>query len=178
MNVVSEWYRRTFADPQVVLLVLLLVGAVVLVNYFGQMLAPAMAAVVIAFLLDGPAQRLRERGLSNTLSVTIVFVTFLALAMVAFFAILPPITGQLAQFFLQLPTMMASLREIAVEFSRSYPGFFDETQVGDLISRLQRELIAVGPSNVKELLGNLAGAIGLIVYTILVPVRKGICMIL
>ena len=85
MNVVSEWYQRTFADPQVVLLVLLLVGALLLVNFFGQMLAPAIAAVVIAFLLDGPAGRLREKGLSNPLAVSIVFVTFLALAVVAFF---------------------------------------------------------------------------------------------
>ena len=170
MNVVSEWYRRTLADPQAVLLGLLLVGALLLVNFFGQMLAPAMAAVVIAFLLDGPAERLRERGVSNSLAVGSVFVTFLAVAMVAFFAILPPITGQLAQFFLQLPTMMASLKEIAVEFSRSNPGFFDETQIADLIGRLQSELITLGPSNVKALLGNLAGAISLIVYTILVPV--------
>ncbi len=170
MNVVSDWYRRTFADPQVVLLVLLLVGALLFVNFFGQMLAPAIAAVVIAFLLDGPAGRLREKGLSNPLAVSIVFVTFLALAVVAFFAILPPITGQLAQFFLQLPSMMASLQENAVAFSRSNPGFFDETQIGDLIARLQSELIALGPANVKALLGNLAGAISLVVYTILVPV--------
>ena len=170
MNVVSEWYRRTFADPQVVLLVLILIGALLLVNFFGQMLAPAIAAVVIAFLLDGPAGRLREKGLSNSLAVSIVFVTFLALAVVAFFAILPPITGQLGQFFLQLPSMMASLQETVVEFSRSNPEIFDETQIADLIARLQSELIALGPANVKALLGNLAGAISLVVYTILVPV--------
>lgn len=170
MNVVSDWFRKTFADPQVMMLILVLVGAVLLLNFVGEMIAPALAAVVIAFLLDGPAEWLRERNIANPLAVTIVFVGFLAVALVAFFAILPPITGQLVQFFLQLPTMMTSLREFAVEFSRNNPGFFDETQVTEMISRLQNEVIALGPSNVKEILGNLAGAASFVIYAVLVPV--------
>lgn len=170
MNVLSDWYRRTFADPQVVLLVLLLAGALGLFVFFGRMLAPAIAAVVIAFLLDGPAARLRLKGVSNILSVSIVFITFLAISLIAFFAILPPIMGQLAQFFRQLPTMISSLQEMVAEFAKANPGLFNETQMTDLLARVQGELIAIGPENVKALIDNLAGAISLIVYAILVPV--------
>ena len=52
MNLVTSWFKRTFADPQVVILGIVLVVIVAIVVGFGRMLAPVFASIVIAYLLN------------------------------------------------------------------------------------------------------------------------------
>jgi len=54
----NSWYRRYFTDPQAALLVVILVIGFVIVFTMGKMLAPLIAAIIIAYLLEGPAQKL------------------------------------------------------------------------------------------------------------------------
>ncbi len=170
MNIIRDWFNRYFSDPQVVLLVLLIVGAVLAIILLGNMLAPAIAAVVLAFLLDGPADWLRRRGVSNIISVTIVFVSFLTIAFIAFVAILPPITGQFAQFFGLLPSMVTTLQDLAMKLPEAFPGFVDEAQVAELMAGVRAELIDVGQKALQFSLGGITNLITIVVYTILVPV--------
>ena len=53
MDVILQWFRRTFSNPQIVILCALLLSGPVFLHFFGSMLAPALAAVAIAYLLDG-----------------------------------------------------------------------------------------------------------------------------
>ena len=46
MNLLTSWYRRTFADPQVVILGIVLVIGFVIVIGLGKMLAPVFASIV------------------------------------------------------------------------------------------------------------------------------------
>ena len=53
MNILRVWYDRYLTDPQVVILGVLLVAGFGVAIYFGEMLAPVLAGIVIAYLLDG-----------------------------------------------------------------------------------------------------------------------------
>ena len=59
---ISSWFQRHFSDPQVVILALFLVLGVALVLMFGRMLTPVLASLIIAYLLEGPVQRLEGFG--------------------------------------------------------------------------------------------------------------------
>ena len=61
MNVVTLWFKRTFSDPQVVILGVVLVAAFAIVIGMGRMLAPVFARIVIAYLLEGLVTRLERR---------------------------------------------------------------------------------------------------------------------
>ena len=50
---IRQWYQRNFSDPQVVILAILLILGVVLVMFFGRMLAPVFASIIVAYLLEG-----------------------------------------------------------------------------------------------------------------------------
>ena len=52
-EVVKDWYHRYFADPQAVLLAALLLGGFTVVLTMGTMLAPVLASMVVAYLLEG-----------------------------------------------------------------------------------------------------------------------------
>ena len=44
----KEWYRQHLSDPQIVILLTLLVCGFLLIIFLGDMLAPVFAAIVIA----------------------------------------------------------------------------------------------------------------------------------
>ncbi len=170
MNVINNWFQKFLADKQVVQLFMLLVLAVVFIVVFGSMLAPAIAAVVLAFLLDGSVTWLQDRGLSKNFSVIFVFMGFVTISLIAFFTILPPIMGQFVQFFGLLPTMVASLQEQVVALPEMFPDLIDENQIRTIIDHIRNEFLIVGQHVVEFSLGNIVNLITILVYVVLVPV--------
>jgi len=57
-ELINAWYKRYFTDPQAGLLVVLLAVSVIIFYFMGRILAPLMAAIVIAYLLEGPVTKL------------------------------------------------------------------------------------------------------------------------
>lgn len=53
MNIVVKWFKTNLSNRQVVVLVGFLALAFLILYFFGDMIAPVLAAVVVAFLLDG-----------------------------------------------------------------------------------------------------------------------------
>ncbi len=170
MNLVTDWFKRQFADPQLVLLALLLLGALAGIIFLGNMVAPAIAALVIAFLLDGPASRLRARGMSNILAVSLVFITFVTVSFVAFFTILPPIKTQFTQFFSLLPTMLAQAQEAAMKLPEVFPGWINEAQMEGMLSQIGGGLQGEARGFLASSPGVIVTLISVVVYVILVPV--------
>ena len=78
MNLLTAWFKRTFADPQVVILGIVLVVSFAIVIGLGRMLAPVFAGIVVAYLLEAVVARLQMLGLSRLISVLLVFLLFLA----------------------------------------------------------------------------------------------------
>jgi len=62
MNIFRQWYLRNFSDPQAMILALLLAGGFFVVIYWGSMLAPLLASVVIAYLLEAIVALLERKG--------------------------------------------------------------------------------------------------------------------
>ncbi len=170
MNVVTKWLKQSMSDRQVVLLVSFLLGAFLILYFFGNMIAPVLAAIVFAFLLDGPAERLRKKGVPHLLAVVIVFLAFLLLSFVAFFTILPPITQQVGQFIGSLPGMLNTIKESAGALLARYPELVDPSQVDALVASIQRGLLELGQQFLTVSVGNIVGLITVVVYAILVPV--------
>ena len=101
MEAIKRWLRRQLSNPQVALLgVLLLVGLVV-IYFFGGMLAPFLAAVVIAYLLDGISLRMERCGLPRLFAVTAVFIGFLVGILFLCFVLLPAIVNQVQSFVVE-----------------------------------------------------------------------------
>ena len=61
MQVVTAWFKRYFSDPQIVFLTLFLVLIFGVVLTMGDMLAPVLASIVIAYLLEGIVNQLETR---------------------------------------------------------------------------------------------------------------------
>ena len=68
LDVLKRWYQTRFSDPDAVTLFLLLVFCFAVLWLFGDLLAPLLVALVMAYLLEWPGGRLQQGGLSRTVA--------------------------------------------------------------------------------------------------------------
>jgi len=170
MNVISNWIRQAFSDRQVVLLMSALVFGLIAVYFFADMLAPAIAAVVIAFLLDGAVTWLKKRGLKHIYAVIITFVLFMCIAVVVVVTVLPLLFNQVLQFVNATPQMVGALQKYLVSLAANFPDLFNQTQVNGWFTDLGREIAVMGRDVLQYSVSGVRGAMTTAVYMVLVPV--------
>lgn len=164
------WLHRYFSDPQAVILALLLVGGFTVVIVMGEMLAPALASVVIAYLLEGMVRQLERRRFPRPLAVFVVFVLFLAFLLFLLLGLLPLLSQQVTQLIQELPNMVSQGQKALMRLPELHPEFISETQVLELMAGLRSELASFGQSVLSMSLASIAGVITLAVYLILMPI--------
>ena len=170
MGLIGNWFRRHFSDPQVVLLAILLIAGFAVVVFFGRMLAPAIAALVIAFVLDRPVTLLRERwGAPNLVAVSVVFVGFLGAALFVMLTVFPLVLQQVTDLVRLLPTMTLQIQEAVLALPERYPTLFDEAQVADIIAALRAQLLRLGEPVLQYSLSSITSLVTVGVYVILGP---------
>lgn len=170
MNMITDWFKRTFSDPQVVVLIGVLVMTVILMALFGGMLAPAIAAVVIAFLLDGPIDWFVRKGARPMISFLSVFIGFLLLGLIVLLAVIPPLVQQIAQFINDTPAIISSLQRGLLTLQERFPDLISEDQVRSWFANLGNEFANIGPQILQYFSAGVTGAITTLVYMVLVPV--------
>ncbi len=169
MDYLKNWFRKNFSNPQVVILSMLLVGVSAAIYLFGGMLAPVIAAVIIAYLLQGIVQRLEDLGLPHLAGVSIVFLMFMAFLLLLAFGLLPLLFRQMSQLFQQVPGMLAEAQKLLLQLPSQYPTFVNEVQIREFMSTLGSELIGIGQRALSYSVTSLVTVITIVVYLILVP---------
>jgi putative permease len=170
MNLLTSWFKRTFADPQVVILGIVLVAGFAIVLGLGRILAPFFASVVIAYLLEAAVTRLQKVGLSRLASVLLVFLLFLAGLFFLLFGLVPMLTRQLTQFVQQLPNYISQGQELLLQLPNRYPQMVSEEQIQHLISNVGNELAVAGQQFLTWSLTSVGNVVGLLVLLVLIPV--------
>ena len=167
---INSWYRRYFTDPQAALLVVLLVIAFAIVFTMGQMLAPFFAAIIIAYLLEGPVQKTQKKLTSRSLSVYIVFILFMTFLGFLLVGLLPILSRQLSQFLQEVPYMIANGQELLLKLPEKYPEIISEAAVREVIHAIKGGVSDLGQNVLSISLASIPAIISVLVYLILVPV--------
>jgi putative permease len=169
MKVIRDWYQRNFTDPQTVILALLLIFGFTAILFFGRIMAPVLAGVVIAYLLDGPVTKLSKLGVPRLIGTSITLSLFMAFILVLTFGLMPLLSQQVTQLVRELPQMIGRGRDLLMQLPEQYPNFVSERQVNDLISAIGGEIAGLGQTVVSMSLSSVVGFITFLVYLILVP---------
>jgi len=168
MELIISWFRRSFADPQVVILTLLLVAGFGSVLILGGMLIPVLAAVVIAYLLEAPVQLLTRR-LPRLAAVSIVFILFIAFALFVVLALVPLMFRQGGEAGHALPAVLRSAQQALVGLSERYPDILPEAQLRQIMGGLQAQLTGALQGVLQISVASVVGVVTFAVYFILVP---------
>lgn len=169
ISYLRDWYRRHFSDPQVAILALLLVAGFAVVVLAGDILAPVLASLVVAYLLDGAVSWLTARGMPRVAAVSLVFVTSLAVVVLMLLGVLPLMFKQVGQFIRDLPAMIGRGQGLLMQLPERYPSLFSPQQVQELIGGIRVELVTYGQRVLSLSLSSVVGLITIMVYFVLVP---------
>lgn len=170
MDLLRAWFKRTFADPQVVTLSLFLMLGFVVVLGLGRYLAPVFASIVIAYLLEAVVARLQKIGMPRIVAVTLVFLLFLTLLVFLLFGLVPMLSAQLSGLVQQFPNYINQGQSLLETLPERYPQMVSEQQIDRIISEVGSELAGLGQQMVSWSLSSVANVVGLLIFLVLVPV--------
>ncbi len=135
----------------------------------GEMLAPVIASIIIAYLLEGLVAVFQRNGLPRLVAVSVVFVGFAAFMVFVTFALLPLLSRQATQLFQLLPDMLTSGQDALMRLPQRYPQLFSEAQIRDLIDSIRIEALSYGQHVVSMSVSSVVSVITIAVYVVLMP---------
>ena len=168
-EVLTRWYRRYLSEEEAVILLAMLTMAFAVMLFFGDILAPVLVAIVLAYLMQGVANVLRQRGLPGELSVAVSTLLFLGGFFAVLFGLAPLVWRQLVALVREAPAMIEAGRKVLVTLPEEYPVFFTQQQVNELTAVIQAEMASMGQLLVTKGLSSIPSVLAAIVYLILIP---------
>jgi len=169
MQVVTDWFRRYFSDPQVVFLALFLLISFAVVLTMGDMLTPVLASAVIAYLLNGLVELLQRRGVPRVMAVVLVFTLFITFVTLIVFGILPLLSRQVTDLVQQIPSMIAEGQKALMQLPERYPEIVTVEQIHELFTAVRNEVATFGQQVLSLSLASVVGFLTIAVYMILMP---------
>lgn len=165
----SAWYKRYFTDPQAALLAVLIVVSTLVILYFGKMLAPLIAAIIIAYMLEGAVVKLQEKKFGRLLSVNVVFFAFSVFFVFIVVVLIPIISRQLSQFFLEMPDIINNGQSLLLRLPEQYPELISVDAVKEVTETIKSGINEYSQIVLSFSVKSIPAIITVLVYLILVP---------
>lgn len=169
IEVIGNWFKRHFSDPQVVMLAILLLFGFLVVIYLGEMLTPVLASLVIAYLLEGLIGLMQRRGVPRLIAVWTAFLLFIVVLVFLIFGLVPLLSTQVAQFVHELPTMISRGQGAIMRLPERYPDFINQQQLADLLNSIRAELATAAQGLLAFSFSSITSVVTLVVYLVLLP---------
>jgi len=169
INVVKSWFEKHFSDPQVVILAIYLVMGLALVLYWGKILTPVLAGIVIAYVLEGLIKRIEQLGVPRLASFLFSYFIFLTTFIFILIGLVPLVIKQLSQLIKVFPNIILKLQQLIVDISQQYPLLFEENEIKNMIGNFSSELVNVGQTLVTVSLSSVVDIFTVMVYLVVVP---------
>ncbi|MGH1462528.1 MAG: AI-2E family transporter [Neptuniibacter sp.] len=169
-KIFSKWIDRYFSDEEALLLFVLLAGALVIILTLGKALAPVFAGIILAFLMQGGVNRLRQLNIPHLLSVILMFLAFVGGLASLILIVMPLAWKQSVNLFNELPGIMSEIQSVLLLLPQQYPEFISEERVLELIDLAATELSKMGQLLVTFSLNSITSIIALLIYLVLVPI--------
>lgn len=169
MQILANWFRRYFSDPQIVFLAVALAVGFAVVLTMGNMLAPVLASIVIAYLLEGLVAILDRLGWPRLVGVLLVYSVFMVFVGLILFGVMPLVSRQVTDLVQRLPAMISQGQQGLMGLPERYPEIVTPAQIQELIGAIRTEIANFGQRVLSWSLASVVGIISLLVYIVLVP---------
>ncbi|CAI8989924.1 MULTISPECIES: AI-2E family transporter [Pseudomonas] len=169
-KVLRDWIQRYFSDEEAVVLAVLLFLAFTAVLTLGGMLAPVLAGMVLAYLMQGLVVSLERLRVPGGVAVGLVFALFMGLLLVFMVVVVPLLWHQLITLFNELPGMLAKWQTLLLLLPERYPHLVSDEQVLQAIEVARGEIGKFGQWALTFSLSSLPLLVNIMIYLVLVPI--------
>ncbi len=169
-NVLKKWYDQIFHDEESVILLLLIIAGMAFILALGNILTPVIAALILAFMLQGVVATLTRFRVPRMVAVFAASLLLLLILCGLLIVLLPIIWSQLANMVAELPSLLTLLQERLLLLPQLYPAIISDVQVREWIAILNREIGDVGQWALSFSLSKLPSLLNFMIYLVLVPI--------
>ena len=169
-KVLRDWIQRYFSDEEAVVLAVLLFLAFTAVLTLGGMLAPVLAGMVLAYLMQGLVVTLERLRMPGGVAVGLVFALFMGVLLVFIIVVVPLLWHQLITLFNELPGMLAKWQSLLLLLPERYPHLVSDEQVLQAIEVARGEIGKFGQWALTFSLSSLPLLVNIMIYLVLVPI--------
>lgn len=153
------------------LILAFIVLAYVVLNYVAHVLAPILAALGIAYLLNPILDGLTSRGLRRTVGAGLLLVAFVAIVTVALVFAIPAITEQVTEFIHNLPRYGQNLSDWAekrfgIAIPADWKAWLSSAEAQHTLGDASTPLRVIATA----IVGGLFSVLGVLAEMLLVPV--------
>jgi len=130
---------------------------------------PLLAAIIIAFLLQGVVDRLERWRFPHVAAISSVFLLFVGAMLAILVVLIPLVVRQAANLLGELPQMLRGWQSALLELPQKYPEIISESQIKEVMKYASVEATKFAETVLTDSMGQIASLMGLVVYLVLVP---------
>ena len=168
ITVFKTWFEKHFSDPQAIILIAILVLGAILVLYWGSILTPVLAGIVIAYVLEGLVRRLNQLGMPRFVAFLLGYTLFITALALILFGLVPLVISQLSQLVTDFPMILDKVQQLILAIPERYPAFADQ-EIEKMLGSFSTELVGVGQKLVSVSLSSVVDVFTVMVYLVVVP---------
>lgn len=169
-QLINDFFDRYFHDEESVILLILLSIALGVLLLLGSILAPLIAAIIIAYLMQGLVNLLLRYGASPRLAFIAVYTLFIGLFVVLLFYLMPRAWNQLRRLANEIPNLLSEGQTALMSLPENYPSLFSDAQVRAFIDGLGGEIGGFGQTILEYSLASLPSIFAWVIFLVLVPI--------
>lgn len=140
-----------------------------LIAFMGDILAPYIASIVIAYILDYPISILLRKKIPYMAALMIVFVVFICLILLIIFILIPILWEQLENLFVQLPVMFSSFKDKYLFLSNKYFNYSPHESLQSTISNFNMEIKDIAQYILSISISSIPSFFNFLLYVLLLP---------
>ncbi len=168
IDVVKSWFEKHFSDPQAIILVTFLVFGAILVLYWGKILTPVIAGIVIAYILEGLVCNIQKLGVPRFAAFLISYTLFVTVVALIIIGLIPLVISQVSQLIVDFPRILGKIQELILTIPEQYPIFADQ-EIEQMLGNFSSELVGLGQTLVSVSLSSVIDVFTILVYLVVVP---------
>jgi len=168
IEVVKSWFEKHFSDPQAIILVIFLLLGAILVLYWGKILTPVIASVVVAYILEGMVSKIKNFGVPRFVAFLISYTLFVTAVALILFGLVPLVISQVSQLIVDFPRILSKVQALLLTIPEQYPMFADQ-EIEQMLGSFSSELVGVGQTLLSASLSSAVDVFTVLVYLVVVP---------
>ena len=169
-KLLHDFYDRYFHDEESLILVILLAGALFVLWALGGVLAPLIASIIIAYLMQGAVNTLLRRGVPQRVSFALVYLLFFGTFVLLLFIVVPQVWNQFGRFVNELPRLISQWQASLMLLPEAYPSLVTEQQVEELIRSARGEIAVLGQAILSYSISGIPTVAYWVVFIVLIPI--------
>ncbi|MDX8395968.1 MAG: AI-2E family transporter [Mariprofundaceae bacterium] len=158
------------ADSQLMILLASLLVIFTVLAWFGDVLAPVLVAISLAYVLDGVVKLLCQLHVSRLMAIIVVGFGTMLIVLFTLLAILPLLTAQIGKLISHVPQYVQALRQQLHELQANYAEWINPEYLQQAVASAAETIQGWSADLLSFSLASIPGMITLLVYAVLVPV--------